>query len=165
VTTGGGTWPAGVGATAKWPPHIGPNTGVAVYCIYAIWNPIMPRILRMSGNSSTGTAEQVGEATKRWTIRGVSSEAREAIVAAADREGSTIGKWINRYAVQATLAGPAQQSHAAAAPAPSIGASLADITQLIVLIRNAGNPSWKNLPRSIATPAERLVRVLRSKPG
>src|SRR3954452_9118370 len=46
--------------------------------------------------SETGEAAEAAGRVEPWTIKGIPPEERNAAIAAADREGLTIGEWLTR---------------------------------------------------------------------
>src|SRR3954465_7103377 len=46
--------------------------------------------------SETDEASETTDRVKPWTVKGIAPEERNAAIAAADREGLTIGEWLTR---------------------------------------------------------------------
>src|SRR3954463_1980478 len=46
--------------------------------------------------SETDEASETTDRVKPWTVKGIPPEERNAAIAAADREGLTIGEWLTR---------------------------------------------------------------------
>ena len=99
---------------------------------------------------------------KPWTIKGISPEARNAAIAAAERARQPIGEWVSR-AIRSLVQADRQESRAAvpvqpqAAPASDPAADLAQLERLVALASSlsaAGAPP----PKAVSRGAYGLIR-------
>ncbi len=108
-------------------------------------------------------ADQASEdRVKPWTIKGISPEARNAAIAAAERARQPIGEWVSR-AIRSQVQTDRQESRAAvpvqpqAAPASDPAADLAQLERLVALASSlsaAGAPP----PKAVSRGAYGLIR-------
>lgn len=98
-----------------------------------------------------------------WTIKSLSVSTREAIVAAARREGLTVGQWLERRVAEWELDGapvPVAAS-AAASPVPNLG-DLAQVMQAArALADAAGVPVPAHLARDALAAVKQATRQVR----
>lgn len=95
---------------------------------------------------------------KPWTIKGIPPEARNAAIAAAEREKQTLGEWVAR-AIRSQIQSGRQQARAPAmvGPAVSPGADLADVERVVSMaaqLAAAGAPP----PKAVSRAAYGLLR-------
>src|SRR5947207_15812433 len=89
---------------------------------------------------------------KPWTVKGIAPEERNAAIAAADREGLTIGEWLSR-AIRTQVQSD-RQSDRAPVPLPGIPQSdrqsdLSSVERMIALARQIAETNHSPIPRSI----------------
>jgi len=99
---------------------------------------------------------------KPWTIKGISPEARNAAIAAAERARQPIGEWVSR-AIRGQVQADRQESRAPVpvgpepAPASDSAADLAQLERLVALttsLAGAGAPP----PKAVSRGAYGLIR-------
>lgn len=93
---------------------------------------------------------------KPWSIRGVHPEVRNAALAAAKREGVTIGEWLDR-AIRSHVKGGRKQGQNVSDNAVRRVADLSDAERLVSMITqlsDAGVP----VPKSVASTAYAIIR-------
>jgi len=93
---------------------------------------------------------------KPWSIRGVHPEVRNAALAAAKREGVTIGEWLDR-AIRSHVKSVRKQGENTSDNAVRQVAGLSDAERLVSMISRlseAGAP----IPKSVASKAYNVIR-------
>ena len=95
---------------------------------------------------------------KPWTIKGISPEARNAAIAAANRAKQPIGEWMSR-AIRSQVQADRQESRAPVPVRPDAAAKsdLGELERLVALtasLSSAGAP----LPKSVSRSAYGLIR-------
>ncbi|KXV02385.1 hypothetical protein [Acetobacter cerevisiae] len=93
---------------------------------------------------------------KPWSIRGVHPEVRNAALAAAKREGVTIGEWLDR-AIRSQVKSVRKQGENVSDNAVRQAADLSDAERLVSMISRlseAGAP----VPKSVASKAYNVIR-------
>jgi hypothetical protein len=108
-----------------------------------------------------GKLEEASERVKPWTVKGIAPEERNAAIAAADRQGLTIGEWLSR-----AIRGQVQTDHQAdRAPVPLLvqpqsdsQADLDAIERMIALARQIAEVNKAPIPRSITRVTHGIMR-------
>src|SRR3954451_1786220 len=113
-----------------------------------------------------GETIEAGDATDRvkpWTIKGIAPEERNAAIAAAEREGLTIGEWLTR-AIRTQV----QVDHRSdrlpivtEIPASAKGdrqSDLADLERMITLAEKIANANGQPIPSGITKATYALMR-------
>jgi hypothetical protein len=104
------------------------------------------------------------EADKPWTIKAIPTEDRNAAIAAAGREGQTIGEWISR-AIRAKIQADRQADRA---PVPLGGATvgpsapevdLSSLERMVALAGQVHAMTGRPPGRGVVGPINRLLRV------
>lgn len=93
---------------------------------------------------------------KPWSIRGVHPEVRNAALAAAKREGITIGEWLDR-AIRSHVKSARKQGENTLDNTVRQAADLSDAERLVSMISRlaeAGAP----IPKSVASKAYNVIR-------
>lgn len=93
---------------------------------------------------------------KPWSIRGVHPEVRNAALAAAKREGVTIGEWLDR-AIRSHVKSGRKQGENTSDNAVRQVADLSDAERLVSMISQlaeAGAP----VPKSVSSKAYNVIR-------
>jgi len=93
---------------------------------------------------------------KPWSIRGVHPEVRNAALAAAKREGVTIGEWLDRAIRSHVRSGRKQEENVSDNAVRQV-ADLSDAERLVSMISRlaeAGAP----VPKSVASKAYNVIR-------
>jgi len=99
---------------------------------------------------------------KPWTIKGISPEARNAAIAAAERARQPIGEWVSR-AIRSQVQSDRQESRAPvpvrpqSAPASDPAADLSELERLVAMTTSlsvAGAPP----PKAVSRSAYGLIR-------
>lgn len=112
----------------------------------------------MSDQSDQASDDRI----KPWTIKGISPEARNAAIAAAERARQPIGEWVSR-AIRSQVQSDRQESRAPvpvlpqSAPASDPAADLAQLERLVALTTSlsaAGAPP----PKAVSRGAYSLIR-------
>lgn len=108
---------------------------------------------------------------KPWTIKGIPPEARNAAIAAAEREDQTIGEWISR-AIRQTIQADRQVDRA---PVPleqpqvrpsDPAVDLTSLERMMAIAERVHAMSGKPLPQDIRGKTHKLLRVgLRAMDG
>ena len=80
-----------------------------------------------------------------WSVRGVTAEARNAAIAAAHREGQTLGEWLDRAIRQSIKAERAGEL------APTLETTLAELVKTMQA-QNARLGGRRGPPRAIRCP-------------
>ena len=97
-----------------------------------------------------------------WTIKSLSVRTREAIVAAARREGLTVGQWLERRVAEWEADG--SPLPVASSPAPNLG-ELAQVMQAArALADAAGIPVPSHLARDAFAAVKVATRQVRGLP-
>jgi hypothetical protein len=98
---------------------------------------------------------------KPWTVKGISPEDRNAAIAAAEREGQTIGEYLSR-AIRAQVQADRQRDRAPALVGPqSVPQSdhaLAAIERMIAAARSLSDAAGEPPPKQVQRLAYGLLR-------
>jgi hypothetical protein len=113
--------------------------------------------------SETIEAADTTDRVKPWTIKGIAPEERNAAIAAAEREGLTIGEWLTR-AIRTQV----QVDHRSdrlpivtEIPASAKGdrqSDLADLERMITLAEKIANANGQPIPSGITKATYALMR-------
>jgi hypothetical protein len=112
-------------------------------------------------------AVEPSDRIKPWTIKGIDPEERNAAIAAAEREGLTIGEWLKR-AIRTQVQAD-RGSDRAPVPYPSPVSPQADqkadrradleaVERMVALARQISEVNQTPIPRSITRGAYTLMR-------
>lgn len=115
---------------------------------------------RDQADPSDQTTSDRSDLTKPWTIKNISWEARNAAIAASDREGLTIGAWLER-AILNTIKSDRQSDRAPVViePPPRPQVDLTSLERLVAMAEKVATASGRPLPRDIRSKAHRLLKV------
>ena len=100
---------------------------------------------------------------KPWTIKGIGPEERNAAIAAAEREGMTIGEWLTR-AIRTQVQADHQSDRApviieqAVQPRADREADLAAMERMIALAERIATANKQAIPKSITRATHALMR-------
>jgi hypothetical protein len=100
---------------------------------------------------------------KPWTIKGIGPEERNAAIAAADREGMTIGEWLTR-AIRTQVQADHQADRApvvieeAVSPKADQQADLAVVERMIAVAERIAAANKMPIPKSITRATHALMR-------
>jgi len=107
-------------------------------------------------NKSLTVESDMTDDPKPWSIRGVHPEVRNAALAAAKREGVTIGEWLDR-AIRLHVQSSRKQGENTSNNAVRQASDLSDAERLVSMISRlseAGAP----IPKSVASKAYNVIR-------
>ena len=105
------------------------------------------------------TADRV----KPWTVKGIAPEERNAAIAAADREGMTIGEWLSR-AIRTQVQADRQADRApvvveeAVRPKADGEVDLSDLERMIALAKQIAEVNKAPIPTGITKATHGLLR-------
>src|SRR5690349_16323779 len=98
--------------------------------------------------------EETADKVKPWTVKGIAPEERNAAIAAADREGMTIGEWLTR-AIRSQIQSDRQADRVPAVveeavrPSSDRQADLADLERMVALAEKIAQANQTPIPQSI----------------
>src|SRR5690242_8737303 len=113
--------------------------------------------------SETDEASETTDRVKPWTVKGIAPEERNAAIAAADREGVTIGEWLSR-AIRTQVQADRQSDRApvplgnAGRPVSDRQSDLSDVERMIALARQIAEANSSPIPRSITRATHAIMR-------
>ena len=127
----------------------------------------------MSGKAPAQSDRAKSDLTKPWTIKGISWEARNAAISASDRDGMTIGAWLERAIRQTVQADRTADRAPAIVPqsdhGPDLGSDLSSIERMVALAEQMAIASGRPAPRNLSSLTYRLLRqrlkALDASPG
>lgn len=104
-------------------------------------------------------SDDPGDRVKPWTIKGIPAEARNAAIAAAERERQTLGEWMAR-AIRTQIQSDRQRDRAPTlvGPEPILLADLGEIERLIAATAELAQASGEPPPKAITRAAYGLLR-------
>jgi hypothetical protein len=113
--------------------------------------------------SETDEALETTDRVKPWTVKGIPPEERNAAIAAAEREGLTIGEWLTRAIrtqVQADHRSdrlPITLDPPAASPSDR-QSDLADLERVVELAKTLASANGEPIPAGITRATYSLMR-------
>jgi hypothetical protein len=113
--------------------------------------------------SEMDEASETTDRVKPWTVKGIAPEERNAAIAAADREGLTIGEWLTR-AIRTQVQADHRSDRLPATldpPSPSWSdrqADLADLERLVSLSEKLATANGQPIPSTITRATYSLMR-------
>ena len=114
----------------------------------------------LSDPSDAGNRPSDNREPPPWTIRGVAPEIRNALLAAAKREGQTMGEWISRHGRDLILSDRQRARAPVPIPQPSdtsdAGQTGASLAELVTLAKEIAGT--EGAPKGLAPLAFGLVR-------
>ncbi len=120
-----------------------------------------------SGN--LGRPRTVGDAMKSnapWSVKGVERDARETAKAAAQREGLTVGEWLNQIIYHAgDPNAPPTEGEIEGLKARDLAAAIEHLSRRIASAETKSAVAVENLARSLGGAVERLQRLERTEPA
>lgn len=125
----------------------------------------MSDAIEMQSDRADRAKSDGSDLTKPWTIKGIGWEARNAAIAAADREDMTIGAWLER-AIRQTVQSDRKADRAPtviepvrpAAPAgPTV--DLGELDRMMSIAERIHAMTGKPLPADLRSKAHKLLRV------
>ena len=101
-----------------------------------------------------------------WSVKGIERDAREAAKAAAQREGMTVGEWLNQiiYTAGDPHAAPTV-GEIEGLKARDLAAAIEHLSRRISVADSRSAEAIDTLARSLGGAVERLQRLERSEPG
>ncbi len=112
--------------------------------------------------SETIEAADTADRVKPWTIKGIPPEERNAAIAAAEREGLTIGEWLTRAIRTQVQADHRSDRVPVVIDAPPTKADrqsdLADLERMITLAEKIANANSQPIPAAITKATYALMR-------
>lgn len=101
-----------------------------------------------------------------WSVKGIERDARETAKAAAQREGMTVGEWLNQIIYTAgDPDAPATQGEIEGLKARDLAAAIEHLSKRIAVAENKSAAAVDNLARSLGGAVERLQRIERTEPS
>lgn len=96
---------------------------------------------------------------KPWTVKGIPAEARNAAIAAAEREGQTIGEWLTR-AIRSQVQSDHGRERAPAVVRPEADpqAELGEIERLVLLTTQLASATGAPPPKGVTRLQYGLLR-------
>src|SRR3954470_5652497 len=113
--------------------------------------------------SETIEAADTTDRVKPWTIKGIAPEERNAAIAAAEREGLTIGEWLTR-AIRTQVQADHRSDRLPVALDPPLPlkvdrqADLADLERMITLAEKIASANGQPIPPGITRATYALMR-------
>jgi hypothetical protein len=113
--------------------------------------------------SETDEGLETTDRVKPWTIKGIPPEERNAAIAAADREGLTIGEWLTR-AIRTQVQADHRSDRLPVALDPPASFSsdrqsdLADLERLVSLSEKLASATGQPIPPTITRATYSLMR-------
>src|SRR5690242_4842740 len=104
--------------------------------------------------SETDEASETTDRVKPWTVKGIPPEERNAAIAAADREGLTIGEWLTRaIRTQVQADHRSDRLPVTRDPPPSLASDrqsdLADLERVVELAKTLSSANGEPIPQGI----------------
>jgi localization factor PodJL len=101
-----------------------------------------------------------------WSVKGIEKDARETAKAAAQREGMTVGEWLNQiiYTAGDPDAAPTT-GEIEGLKARDLAAAIEHLSKRIAIAESKSAAAVDNLARSLGGAVERLQRIERSEPA
>src|SRR5690242_17389053 len=113
--------------------------------------------------SETDEASETTDRVKPWTVKGIPPEERNAAIAAADREGLTIGEWLTRAIRTQVQTDHRSDRRSVALDPPAFSASdcqsdLADLERVVALAKTLAAANGQPIPPTITRATYFLMR-------
>src|SRR3954452_24710531 len=113
--------------------------------------------------SETDEALETTDRVKPWTIKGIPPEERNAAIAAADREGLTIGEWLTRAIRTQVQTDHRPDRLPVVLDPPAFSASdrqsdLADLERVVALAKTLASANGEPIPSGITRATYSLMR-------
>ena len=110
-------------------------------------------------SESDRQSDAMSDDVKPWTIKNIPPEERNAAIAAADRDGLTIGEWLRR-AIREKVQSDRQKDRAPAPvlPMSAPASDLSDIERMIAMAEQLARVSGGSVPKSVSRPAFAILR-------
>src|SRR3954465_4440714 len=113
--------------------------------------------------SETDEALETTDRAKPWTVKGIPPEERNAAIAAAEREGLTIGEWLTRAIRTQVQTDHRSDRLPVALDPPAFSASdrqsdLADLERVVALPKPLARGTDPPIPATITRAAYSLMR-------
>ena len=113
--------------------------------------------------SETDEALETTDRVRPWTVKGIPPEERNAAIAAADREGLTIGEWLTRAIRTQVQADHRSDRLPVALDPPTLSASdrqsdLADLERVVALAKTLASATDQPIPPTITRATYSLMR-------
>jgi hypothetical protein len=113
--------------------------------------------------SETDEALETADRAKPWTVKGIPPEERNAAIAAAEREGLTIGEWLTRAIRTQVQADHRSDRLPVALDPPATFASdrqtdLADLERVVDLAQKLAAANGQQIPIGITRATYSLMR-------
>ncbi|MEZ5893486.1 MAG: hypothetical protein R3C58_10160 [Parvularculaceae bacterium] len=100
-----------------------------------------------------------------WSVKGIEKDARETAKAAAQREGMTVGEWLNQIIYSASDPdAPMSGGEIEGLRARDLAAAIEHLSKRIAVAESKGADAVDNLARSLGGAVERLQRLERAEP-
>jgi len=109
---------------------------------------------------------EIGDGAERvrpWTVKGIAPEERNAAIAAADREGVTIGEWLSR-AIRTQVQADRRSDRSPVVLEEAVrreadqGTDLADLERMIALAKQIAEVNKTTIPTGITRATHGLLR-------
>jgi localization factor PodJL len=101
-----------------------------------------------------------------WSVKGIERDARETAKAAAQREGMTVGEWLNQTIYSAgDPDAPVTEGDIEGLRARDLAAAIEHLSKRIAIAETKSASAVDNLARSLGGAVERLQRLERAEPG
>src|SRR5690242_2532753 len=113
--------------------------------------------------SETDEASETTDRVKPWTVKGIPPEERNAAIAAADREGLTIGEWLTRAIRTQVQADHRSDRVPVVTEIPASGkadrqSDLADLERIVELVKTLASATGQPIPETITRATYSLMR-------
>jgi hypothetical protein len=113
--------------------------------------------------SETDEVLETTDRVKPWTVKGIPPEERNAAIAAADREGLTIGEWLTRaIRTQVQTDHRSDRLPVALDPPASLPSDrqsdLADLERVVALVKTLASANGEPIPPTITRVTYSLMR-------
>ena len=113
--------------------------------------------------SETDETVETADRVKPWTVKGIPPEERNAAIAAAEREGLTIGEWLTRAIRTQVQADHRSDRLPVALDTPVSSASdrqsdLADLERVVELAKTLASANGEPIPSTITRATYSLMR-------
>jgi hypothetical protein len=102
-----------------------------------------------------GMSDDAVDVLGPWTVKAVSARTRLAVIAAARKEGVTVGQWLERRVAEWLADGSPTPVAPSAAPSPH---TLADLAQAMDAARALAEAAGVKVPPAMAREGLALVR-------
>ncbi|MEK7265743.1 MAG: hypothetical protein AAB227_06555, partial [Pseudomonadota bacterium] len=101
-----------------------------------------------------------------WSVKGIERDARETAKAAAQREGMTVGEWLNQIIFSAgDPDAPATTGEIDGLKARDLAAAIEHLSKRIAIAESKSASAVDNLARSLGGAVERMQRIERAEPA